>query len=344
MWKSGSSSLQSTPVRESVAKVIPELKHVKINTVTLKRVAERLSREEFRLPEWRATVFPDETTAGVTAEDVVEFLFVGNTINFQFRHYGSGAKFTAEYGGTEWTGAFGMWACLKRRFDQDKNILHGNVLADLSSDDVRGLFDPAVGMHIPMIDERHKILTSVGRTLKKEYAGQFRNLLATADNRLYAGGDGIVDKLVSEFESFRDADTIQCSDGTTQEVVFWKRAQLAAGMAYGRFQDCDVFEIADPGRFTVFPDYNLPNILRGLDIFSYTAQLADEIGERQTLDAGGRKEVELRAATIAATDALLELINTKRDIPIAAPRLDYKLFSMRDQVSTPIHLTRTTAY
>ena len=344
MSTSGTSSLPKTPVRKSVSGLIPELEHVEINNARLKEEAEKLATDEFALPEWRAPVFPDETAAGVTAGDVIDFLFIGNTINFQFRHYDSGGKFVAEYAGADWEGAFGMWACLKRRFDDDKDILRGEKLAGLSIKDVKTLFESADGTQIPMLDERHQILKSAGHTLEKYYNGQFRNLVESADSRLYSDGDGIVDKLISDFESFRDSNIVRLSGGASYEVNFWKRAQLAPGMAYGRFHSTESFRIADPKAFTVFVDYNLPNILRGIGVIEYSSHLADLVDRRQMLEPGSREEVEIRAATVYATDELIELINNKRTTPIYAPHMDYKLFNMRDKVSTPVHLTRTTAY
>jgi hypothetical protein len=337
------SSLPTTPVRRSISALLPELDHLQIREGDLHALTTQLAEEEFPLPEWRAPVFPDETAPNVSNDDVLDFLFVGNTINFQFRDYETGEKFAAEYAGTEWEGAFGMWGCLKREFDENPSILAGNTLSSLSKGDVERLFAPSNGIEMPMLNERHEILTQVGERLVADYEGRFSNLIDTARPRLFADGEGLVDQLVTDFP-FRDSSTVTLSGGRSHEIHFWKRAQLAPGMAYGRFHDSDAFRLEDPLDFTIFVDYNLPNVLRGLGILEYSDHLAGLIDSRTMLDAGRREEVEIRAATVAVADALLERLNERRDSPIYAPHLDYKLFSMRDEVSTPIHMTRTTAY
>ena len=338
-----SSSLPTTPVRESISALIPELEHLRIREDNLNTLVADLASEEFLLPDWREPVFPDETVPTTSREDVLDFLFVGNTINFQFRDYKTGEKFAAEYDGIEWNGAFGMWACLKRKFDKDPSILAGDTLSSLSQTDVERLFSSSNDIEIPMLDERHEILTQVGDRLVADYEGRFTNLIETARPRLFADGEGIVERLVDDFP-FRDSSTVTLPGNQSHEVHFWKRAQLALGMAYGRFQDTETFRLEDPLDFTIFVDYNLPNVLRGLGILEYSDRLAQLVDSRTIMEAGQREEVEIRAATVAVADILLERLNERRASPIYAPHLDYKLFSMRDEVSTPVHLTRTTAY
>jgi hypothetical protein len=338
------STLPATPVRRSVSELIPELEYVTINEGALTELAGDVASETFELPAWRAPVFPDENNSGVTDQDVLDFLFIGNAINFQFRDYETGEKFAAEYNGVEWNGAFGMWACLKREFEENPALLTGEALADLSRADMGRIFQSSNGVEIPMFDERHRILTDVGNRLSQEYQGTFSNLVESAKPKLFADGDGIVDKLTSDFPSYNDSAVVELSNGEPLEVLFWKRAQLAPGMAYGRFQDSSSFELRDPESFTVFVDYNLPNVLRGFDILEYSSRLADRIDTRTMLEPRSREEVELRAATVHAADQLMAKVNSKRDTAIYSPHMDYKLFSLRDEVSTPVHLTKTTAY
>lgn len=337
-------SLPSTPVRKSVEIVVSELEFLNIDDEAIDELAQDLASEEFPLPDWRAPVFPTTETASVTASDVIDFLFVGNAINFQFRDYKTGQKFATSYAGTEWSGAFAMWACLKREYDENPAILHGNTLRELTLSDVKQLFESSTDVEVPMIEERHQILTQVGERLTTQYDGRFSNLVEASEPRLYADGDGIIDRLVSHFPSFRDSSVVTLNDGTSIEVLFWKRAQLAAGMAYGRFQNQSTFQIQDQDCFTVFVDYNLPNVLRGIGVLDYSNYLSELIDSRNMIEAGSQEEVELRAATVYAADKLLERLIELRETPIYAPHLDYKLFSMRDGVDTPVHITQTTEY
>ncbi|MDV7351122.1 queuosine salvage family protein [Halorubrum distributum] len=337
----GYRTLQNTPVRESVGDAVRLLRHVNINDDAIHSVANEWDSDDFELPAWRAPVFPDESEPNTSSEDVIDFLFIGNSINFAFRHFDTGDKFTASYNGTKWEGAFGMWACLKRAYDADREILSGNHLAQLTLNEVKNLFEPSDGNQIPMLEERYHILRTVGDRLVTEYDGHFHNLISEGPSQLYADGEGIVDRLIRTFPSFDDTSEL---DGQT--IHFHKRAQLAPGMAFGRFINSDFFQIEDPSAFTVFVDYNLPNVLRSLGILEYDQHLRKLIDRGNQLNKGDREEVELRVAAIAATDKLMELLNTKpnRTTPVYGPHMDYKLFSVRDGVETPVHKTRTTAY
>lgn len=336
-------TLKQTPVRESVFKARRELDHISINESRIDELAAEWAPEEFEVPNWRAPVFPDESAAGTSVDDVLDFLFIGNSINFSFRNFRSGDKFVAEYDGIEWEGAFGMWACLKRAYDQETPILDGEYLSTLSRAEVERLFEPADGSPIPMLDERHQILCRVGDRLATDYDGRFLDFIADCPPQLFAEGDGIVDRLVKEFPSFNDAGALP-KQGSDIHVLFHKRAQLAPAMAYGRFYNTPEFELRDPSAFTVFADYNLPNVLRHLGVLEYDAALRSTIDNRELIEAGSRKEVELRVATIAGADLLMEALNQRRESPVYAPHMDYKLFSIRDDVDTPVHKTRTTAY
>lgn len=337
-------SLPATPVRDSVYAVIPHLTHLTVQRAAIETLASELATEEFPLPAWRAPVFPDETAPGVSVADVLGFLFVGNTINFQFREYETGDDFAASYNGTEWTGAFGMWACLKREFDENPAIITGDGLAGLSETDVQRLFASSNGVEMPLRDARHRILTQVSDTLVEHYDGEASEMVDAANSSCVANGTGLVERIVAEFPSFEDTASLSLPDQRSVKVRFWKRAQLAAAMMYGRFHDSDVSPVTDIEALTVFADYHLPNILREFGVLAYSESLAEQIDAGVLLAAGSRKEAELRAATIYASDVLIEAINRRRDSPIYAPRLDYKLFSLRDDVLTPVHLTRTTAY
>lgn len=334
---------KETPVRRSISDAVASLSSVSINDERIADVAQAWETEQFELPTWRAPVFPGEGAAGTAPEDVIDFLFVGNSINFAFRDFETGEKFVATYDGTDWHGAFGMWACLKRAYDQDIPILSGEYLSSLTDSEAESLFAPADGNQIPMLARRVEILRGIGEQLIGGYDGRFHKFLEDCPSRLFADGSGIVDRLVAEFPSFADVARIE-ENGEHTAVLFHKRAQLAPAMVWGRFQNRGEFGVVDPGGFTVFADYNLPNVLRHLGVLEYGASLRSRIDEGSRLVAGNRPEVEIRIATIEASDRLMEAVNRRRESPVYAPHLDYKLFSMRDAPETPVHMTRTTAY
>jgi hypothetical protein len=224
-------------------------------------------------------------------------------------------------------------------------VLDGAFLADVDRETAEKLFTPTTGSpQIPMLDRRAEILQSVGEQLCAEYDGQFHNAVGTDTLRLFDDGDGVVERLVDEFPSFDDSHTIETDDGETT-VQLHKRAQLAPAMLWGRFHGSDQFDIEDPEAFTVFADYNLPNVLRGLDVLEYDDALADRIDAGEPIEAGAREEVELRVATVAAADQIMTAVNDRRDgDPVFGPQMDPKLFFMRDEIDSDVHRTRTTDY
>jgi hypothetical protein len=335
--------LKQTPVRESIDAAVGSLDHIEINTSQVYSVAEEWANEEFELPSWRAPVFPDETAVGTTADDVIDFFFVGNSINFAFRNFETDQKFVTEYNDVEWGGSFGMWACLKRAYEDDVPILDGEYLSQLTRSELEYLFEPADGQRIPMLDQRLRILNAIGDRLVTDYDGRFHNFVNSAGNQLFNDGDGIVEQLVEEFPSFDDTHYLE-TETRGLRVHLYKRAQLAPGMSYGRFNQSDSFTVTDPEGFTVFADYNLPNVLRYKGILEYDDHLDHLVSSQTLLEAGSREELEIRIATVAAGDQLMQELNDRREKPVYGPHIDYKLFSVRDNVDTPIHKTKTTDY
>lgn len=343
--KSLAQDVMSTPVRDSVRRIIPSLKYVRIDENAIERLVSKFATEEFELPDWRDDVFIDDPkpNTDVSREDVVDFFFVGNTINFQFRDYESGGKFCASYDGTDWSGAYGMWACIRRALERGEDILEGSYLASLDNDDLQRIFEPSNGINIPMLEERRKILNSVGKTLDDRHGGRFSKFLTSFPNRVFDDGNGMVERLIGEFPSFDDTAEVTIDDAQF-EVHFYKRAQLAPAMVYGRFADSDYFTLQDPESFTVFADYNLPNILRWYGVLQYDEEIEKKIDRGDLIPKYSRVETELRAATILAADEIIIRVNESADRSVNGAHMDNKLFNMRDIVDTPIHHTKTTAY
>jgi hypothetical protein len=101
--------LKQTPVGGAVAAVVEELGHIEIDPAQIRSVAEKWAGEGFELPPWRAPVFPDESAAGTSVEDGIDFRLVGNGTDLARRDFETYEKCVAEYDGIERVGAFGFW-------------------------------------------------------------------------------------------------------------------------------------------------------------------------------------------------------------------------------------------
>lgn len=330
-------------VRDSINRAPDELSHVNIDRSRVIETALELRNEEFSLPAWRIPVFLDEHNEEVSFEEVINYVYIGNAINFQFRDYQTGDKFRVEYGGDTWSGSFAMWACLKRAYENEIPITRGRYLQSLSRSELCQIFKTNSGPTIPLLGERHRILNEVGDNLVEHFDGSFSTFIRDSENCLYNGRNGILENLVEAFPSFRDTAEIATEKGS-ERIYFLKQAQLATAVLFGRSEGSSMFEIEDPHEFTIFADYNIPNILRSFGILSYDSSLEELIDSCEVINSGNDLEVEIRIATIRACDHLLSELNKRRKNSIIAPQLDVKLFQLRDSVETKPHKVRSTHY
>jgi hypothetical protein len=224
--------------------------------------------------------------------------------------------------------------------------LDGEYLKDISEHELRKTF--AGNFEIPLFEERMRLFREVGQVLHEKYDCHFHNLVAASNHRLFDGGNGLVERLTNDFPSFDDS--AYFGTYTVRFLVrFNKRAQLAAGMLYGRFRNQGLFQIEDIDELTVFADYVLPKALRDLGILVYEKSLAKDVDNQRLIEAGSDQELEIRAATLHASKMLTDKINEYRSQrgadKINALHMDYKLWSeSRKPEGTQHHLTVTTAY
>ncbi|MCA9668437.1 MAG: queuosine salvage family protein [Myxococcales bacterium] len=332
------------PVLSSVLPVVETSKHVKSNIAAIERYAAKFaaSGAKLEIPDWKLPVIIDHTASPA---DQMQFFLIASAINYKFFHGDADTKYAFTYGGVPWRGSMAMVASLKAAMERGVPVLDAKYLANLSEKQARAIFsgDGAKGIEreMPMLRERVKALNEVGRVLLQKYDGKFINLAKAANYRAYDRGNGMVERLVAEFPSFRD----QVRDPRSGKTVrIDKRAQLAIAEMYGRFQATPHFKVPDIGQLTVFADYQVPRTLEHLGLIRYSAALKKKIARGAKIRAGSAEEVEIRAHTIYAS-ALLEQALRARGIEANALNIDYLLWSEGRKIKgVPHHLTETTAY
>lgn len=326
----------SNPVRSDSQNVMDEAENVTVNRQSIPEFCEYVvNNYEFTTADWDAPVFPSVSENEI--EDVVDFLMVGNAVNYCFNDLETGEKFAHEYIGTEWPGAFGMWSCLMDEMESNQQILNPEYLKNLDKEQVSDIFEPSNGVEIPMIETRVEKLNSVG-TLMNEVGGTFWKLFEDGEVTLY-GDDGVVSTL-AESEAYRDVRTYE---GST--VRFDKRSQLAVSMLYGKLLSMDYqFEISDMDEFTVFADYGIPAGLASHGVIEYSDELESRIQSQDVIDENTPEEVEIRSATVVSVEEIEEYLQSNYEVETKMPVLDYVLWSMRREAETNVHLTETTAY
>ncbi|MBZ5489722.1 MAG: queuosine salvage family protein [Acidobacteriia bacterium] len=305
-----------------------------IDEKRLRVVSEELSKEPLELPNWRLPVFPSDDD-----ETFTNFLGVGNSINFAFTDFSTYKSFEIEYNGGIWKGAFAMWGCILRALERGKEVLKGRFLRNLNRKEFDEIF--AGKVPIPMADERLRILNEIGAVLETHYGGEFSNLFIEARFRAF-GGNGIVDRLTSQFSSFRDESVYK---RTNAVLKFHKRAQLLPMMYQGRAAASTVLpQIADFEDLGPIADYAVPRGLHNAGILSYAPELQSKIIDRVLIPKDSIEEQEIRAQTENVQWKLLQVLQRMSTPAPTMLHIDYKVWSLGRGAKEPHHLTKTSAY
>lgn len=324
----------TTPVLASVLPVVAASRHVQTNLDEVDRVAGWLAYEPFGMPHG---ILPFDV--GDDPDQLTDYQLFVNTLNFAFTDFETGVKYEAERNGELWSDSEGMVANILNAREAGIPLLTGAWMAEATLADVERVFTGTIRM--PMLEERTRILNEVGAVLVDRYGGRWANWVASCAPRMYADGDGLLDRLPVEFPRFRD---ISLYDGN--EVRLFKLGQLGLWGLHAAHQVTGRFALQDLGNMSAFADYIVPVALRLMRIFEYTPELERKINEGVELPRDSDEEIELRAHTLYATAALTEAVNRRRpaDAQLVIPQLDYRLWKTYHATFWPHHLTKTIMY
>ena len=328
------SAFWNTQVLQSVLPVVAASRHVRTNTDEVARVAGWLAYEPFG---WPQAVHPIEI--GGDPGRLTDYQLFLNTLNFAFSDFATGVKYAAERDGMLFSDSEGMAANVINALDAGVPVLSGEWQATATRDDVKHLFTGTI--EIPLLEERVEILNAVGAVLVDRYEGRWASWVASCAPSMYAGGDGLLERLPVEFPRFRD---VSVYDG--REVRLLKLGQLALWGLHTSHQSTGAFAVADLSNMTAFADYILPVALRLMRIFEYSPELERRINEGDEIPRDSAEEIEIRAHTLYATALLTEAMNVIRPAgeQLVIPQLDYRLWKTYHASTWPHHLTRTIMY
>lgn len=322
------------PYTESLRPVWDNPTSVFVDQERLEVVAQGLAAESLRIPSWNDPVFLSQDD-----ERLVDFLGVGNAINFAFTDFTTHKKFEVSLDDRIWRGAFGMWACLLRADRSGVRVLDGYFLRTISDEEGRSLL---AGLSpVPMLEERISILREVGAGLCQHYGGRFAHLFKASGYRAFGPG-GILARLLEHLPSFRDESSHEM---TGRSLMFHKRAQLLAMMYQGRaLVSSRLPSLVDWRELGPISDYAIPKALQNMGILRYSGDLMTAIEDRAIIPRDSIWEQELRAQCSQAQKILLERIAALGATDASYLHLDYALWSKGRGGKAPHHLTRTTAY
>ncbi|HEX2174207.1 MAG TPA: queuosine salvage family protein [Dehalococcoidia bacterium] len=315
-------------IRADSRRVVAAARNVRISGAALERLADRLFSPAPDPPPWEGRYHwagaPDQTANWLLALDATNFCFWGNP------------RWEISFRGEVLSGYWGLAAALTRAVVEcGLPVWDAAYLADLSDVDGRAIFAGTV--EIPLLTRRIDHLREAGQVVRDRFDGRFLNLGGAA------GGDaGRVAALVGDhFASFRD---VAAYEG--RPVRFFKRAQILAADLVGAFGGQGPGALTGLEGLTAFADYKLPQVLRHHGALVYSARLSQMIDEGTLLPAGSPAEVEIRAATIVAVDALAAL--SPRFSRAYRPfEVDWLLWQAGQSLPpgvAPYHRTRTIYY
>ena len=323
-----------SPVLDSIRPVIESSRHVRSNEARIGEVARWMAYEELPRPD-----FGLPAAGAASRDDAIDFTFTQLCVNTAFTDFQTGAKFEIQIEGQRLSDSIAMIACLKQALDRGVPILDGAFLAQVTRGELAGIF--AGNIEMPMLDEKVAVLNEVGATLAARHRGRFHRFLATCSPRLYDGGRGLVERLVTEFPRFDDV-----SPYRGHVVRIYKLAQLLYWMLHCGLQRQGGFRIDDLASMTAFADYIVPAALRVLDVLVYDDRLERRILAGEEVARDSEEEVEIRAHTLHATALLTEEINARRppERQVVIPQIDARLWVNYHATHWPHHLTRTIMY
>jgi hypothetical protein len=324
-----------SPVLDSVRYAIESSRDVQTNYGKILEVASWMAYEELPMPEF---VLPFGVGQG-NADGAIDFIMVADSIDTAFTDFTKYEKFQVDYAGQPWSDSEAEFACIKRAVDNGVPFLDGKYLSQITRAELNKVF--AANIEMPMLDEKVEVLHQVGKVLATKYDGRFHNFVKSCFPKLYDNGNGLIDRLVTEFPRFNDV-----SDLDGHEIKFYKLAQLGIWMLYATLHRAGKFRLDDPQKMTAFADYIVPVALRLHGITSYSERLEKAINTHQLIPRDFRWEIEIRSHCIYATALLTEEINKLRppNMQVIIPQIDARLWTHFHTTPWPHHLTRTIMY
>lgn len=324
------------PVLESVMPVIDESLHVNTNLPTIDSVARWMAYEEFIFPKG-ASAGPFDL--GSSPSEIIDAVMFASVLNFAFTDFETGVKYAVDYDGRSWSDTEGMFVRIHQATQNGQDLFDGSVLLALTRDDLSRIFSGNI--ELPLMEQRTQILNEVGETLMGSYGGRFHRFISDCAPFMYHDGDGLLERLVTEFPRFNDVSFYQ-----GHQVQIHKLAQLSLWSLHMALHESGDWTLRDLSEMTAFADYIVPVALRLMGIIEYSPDLEARINEGQLIDRDSDEEIEIRAHTLYATALLTDRINQLRpdDLQLVIPQVDYRLWKSYHATTWPHHLTKTIMY
>lgn len=304
-------------VRESTKNVLEgaKTKHVEIDFARMKEEVESnpdIYTVDHLPSEWSQDYhFSDGT------DDTAQYILVLDALNFCFWPL-------PEYEYNH------LASSLKKAFEEDRSRFSAAHLQKVTGEELTSWLQVEKDQVIPLVDERARLLREIGRSLEVEFEGRAANLVRAAKNSAAA----LVALVTAHFPGFRDH-TVH----NGKQVFLYKRAQIFVGDLWGAYEGKGLGFFEDIDRLTCFADYRIPQLLMATGIFKYTEELKAKILNKEELMPGSDEEVQIRAATVQAVEAMRVEIERVSGKKTHAVQVDWLLWERGEEIlaSLPPH-------
>jgi len=319
-------------VLSSLNPVIENLQTINLNLDQIMNVADWIAYEDFPPPE--------QNISKNNPDEFIRTTMLINTLNFAFTDFESSTKYEIIREGKVLSDSEAMFVQIQEAISSGLQLYNGNVLSDLDDKQLKNIFKGNIEM--PMMSERLDILLNVGAKLSDDYEGDWMNFINAGPKKLYDNGEGLIERLTSEFPRFDD--TSQYAE--KYNVHFYKLAQLAFWGIHAELAGTGDFYIEDMQSMSAFADYIVPVALEVMKIVEYSEELRNKITNGEIIARDSLEEIEIRSTSLYLTAKLTEEINKRRpaEKSIIIPQLDYRLWKQYHATHRPHHLTITTMY
>ena len=283
-----------TYVKESTAKIIPQMEHVKIDGESLKNFVTTLLKDKnaLKYPKWSESHF-DATS--VPLETLLRYLFVIDTLNYCFW-----PNEGYEY--------FSLAKNLYNTLKENKDFFEIENLEKMTPEQLK---ENIFKCDFCLLNERARMIREVFTIISKEYNGLCTNFVKECNKDATKFAKNIIDK----FWCFRDQAIYN-----GEQIFFYKRAQILVSDTYLAYLDIkeakkdneenDIINFTKESisQLTMFADYRVPQILRAKGIIKYDKYLSDLVDNKKELPHGSKEEIEIRAATIQSVEQIKNIL------------------------------------
>lgn len=330
--------------RESGQFIAERSRDVLVDDEGVQTVAEMLYRLRHS-DELTASGWKKANPLAPTSDEAVNWVFVVDTLNFSFWPDSDSQQCEVTYKGTTYTGYMTLCAAITRAMEEGIPITDPAFFSHISMDQLRHVLRSDNDTPMPMLAQRHQVLTEGGRILM-EHGGSFRSFISQAGNDARKMVQFIIDKI----PSYRDEAMYQ-----GRRISFYKRAQILVADFWGIMAARGEEDVTNMDWLTMFADYRVPQALVYLGALRYSDELMEALKKGELLQSGDRREVEIRGCSIWAVELIKERLcklvqeRDKQPCDITSVIIDFYLWPYAKQhhaemAHIPIHHTRCIYY